>query len=113
MLSKIIEFFKRKQEASKPHCLCSDPQVDKSLQPLQSADGATYKLTISEGCMVCGACEASCPLVFEVTENGVVFRAGYENYLAQELENIKEAIHGCPCEILSIEHRHLVQPGDR
>lgn len=75
------------------------------------------KVWIEEGCIVCNACETTCPEVFLVTEDSCIIRAEVrtdgqedENLEAQaglsgdtgtELADmIEEAAEGCPVEVI-------------
>lgn len=75
---------------------------------------------IEEGCIVCNACETTCPEVFLVTEETCLIRAEARTD-GQQSENrkekvpllltigssladaIEEAAEGCPVEVIKIE----------
>lgn len=78
---------------------------------------AITKVWIEDGCIVCNACETTCPEVFKVTEDTCYIRAevmenGEEGTnlsakaplkadKAAELEGqIEEAAQGCPVEVI-------------
>ncbi len=81
---------------------------------------AITKVWIEEGCIVCNACETTCPEVFNVTEDSCLIRAevridgledtnlqtrsGLSGALGSELEDqIIEAAEGCPVEVIKYE----------
>lgn len=71
---------------------------------------------IEDGCIVCNACETTCPEVFNVTEDTCHIRAEVredgqkdpnaahsplKSVAANDLENqIEEAAQGCPVEVI-------------
>ena len=78
---------------------------------------AITKVWIEEGCIVCNACETTCPEVFNVTEDSCLIRAevrvdgrqdtnlqaqsGLGGAFGSELEDqIIEAAEGCPVEVI-------------
>ncbi len=61
---------------------------------------AIKKVTIEEGCISCGVCEATCPEVFEMPELAEV-KPGVN--LNEYEEEIKEAAENCPVEVIIIE----------
>ena len=81
---------------------------------------AVTAVWIEEGCIVCNACETTCPEVFKVTEESCVILGEVredgntdENETAksplnddngEELEDqIEEAAEGCPVEVIKFE----------
>ena len=81
---------------------------------------AIIKVWIEEGCIVCNACETTCPEVFNVTEDSCLIRAevridglqdtnlqarsGLSGAHGSELEDqIIEAAEGCPVEVIKYE----------
>jgi ferredoxin len=85
-----------------------------------SLDMAIKRVWIEEGCIVCNACETTCPEVFNVTEDSCHIRAesrldGQQNTnltdrseLKPELieslaDQIEEAAEGCPVEVIKFE----------
>ncbi len=81
---------------------------------------AVVKVWIEEGCIVCNACETTCPEVFHVTEDTCTIlpdvredgketenreemsplKAGVGEELADQIE---EAAEGCPVEVIKFE----------
>jgi len=81
---------------------------------------AVIKVWIEEGCIVCNACETTCPEVFSVTddtcmirdevrsdgvmsenrEERAVLKGDFGSELADEIE---EAAEGCPVEVIQFE----------
>jgi ferredoxin len=78
------------------------------------------RVWIEEGCIVCNACETTCPEVFNVTEDSCTIRAdvrddgkdttnlseksALKGNLGQELaDQIEEAAEGCPVEVIKFE----------
>ena len=55
-----------------------------------------------DNCIGCGACEAICPEVFQLNDDGLSTVINDE--ITSELEdNVKEAIEGCPTSAISEE----------
>ncbi|NMP37221.1 MAG: ferredoxin [Clostridiales bacterium] len=52
-----------------------------------------------EGCIGCGLCEATCPEVFKMTENGTA-EAIRETVPSQAEQTAKEAKENCPVEAI-------------
>jgi len=51
-----------------------------------------------ETCIGCGACEATCPNVFELKDGKAYVKKGQEK---SKLACVKEAIEGCPVSAIS------------
>lgn len=51
-----------------------------------------------EKCIGCGACEATCPKVFQLKEGKSTIKKGQEN---SEVECVQQAIEGCPTGAIS------------
>ena len=81
---------------------------------------AITKVWIDEGCIVCNACETTCPEVFKVTEESCFIlgevrtdgaddenreaKSSLKDEFADELEDqIEEAAEGCPVEVIKYE----------
>jgi ferredoxin len=81
---------------------------------------AITKVWIEDGCIVCNACETTCPEVFNVTEDTCHIRAEVREdgakdtnlatkgplkaIAANDLEiQIEEAAQGCPVEVIKFE----------
>ena len=82
--------------------------------------GTVRSVWIEEGCIVCNACETTCPEVFLVTEETCLIR-GEAREDGQQSENrmekatllaafgtdlhdaIEEAAEGCPVEVIKLE----------
>lgn len=81
---------------------------------------AITKVWIEEGCIVCNACETTCPEVFHVTEDTCVIlpdvrEDGQETENREEMSALKEefreeladaieeAAEGCPVEVIKFE----------
>jgi ferredoxin len=88
--------------------------------PLRSIIMAITKVWIEEGCIVCNACETTCPEVFNVTEDSCHIRAEVrvdgtintnlpgksplKGTLGADLaDQIIEAAEGCPVEVIKYE----------
>ena len=53
------------------------------------------KYKVNENCIGCGACEATCPSVFKLQDDG--FAKAIDDEVKQEdLAPAKEAMEGCP-----------------
>ncbi len=81
---------------------------------------AIKRVWIEEGCIVCNACETTCPEVFNVTEDSCHIRAEVRSdgqqttnltekselvaAIGNDLsEQIEEAAEGCPVEVIKFE----------
>jgi ferredoxin len=81
---------------------------------------AITKVWIEEGCIVCNACETTCPEVFSVTEETCKIRAevrvdgqattnldekaALSGTFGKDLaDQIQEAAEGCPVEVIKFE----------
>jgi len=81
---------------------------------------AVTRVWIEEGCIVCNACETTCPEVFNVREDSCTIRADVRsdgvddtNLTARSTlsgatgtelaEQIEEAAEGCPVEVIKFE----------
>jgi ferredoxin len=81
---------------------------------------AIAKVWIEDGCIVCNACETTCPEVFHVTEDTCHIRAevrtdgtqdsnlasktALTDAVSQDLASqIEEAAEGCPVEVIKFE----------
>jgi len=81
---------------------------------------AITKIWIEDGCIVCNACETTCPEVFNVTEDSCLIRAevrqdgtvdtnlekksALTGTLGADLEDqLIEAAEGCPVEVIKFE----------
>ncbi|NOT77988.1 MAG: ferredoxin [Bacteriovoracaceae bacterium] len=62
-----------------------------------AANYAVTKVWIEPGCIVCDACEAIAPLVFEVTDSTCIIRPGAP--LDDGLK-IQDAAEACPVEVI-------------
>ncbi len=61
---------------------------------------AIAKVTIIDGCIVCGLCEQTCPEVFEVTDTARV-RAGVDPNRFED--TVREAADLCPVQVIKVE----------
>jgi ferredoxin len=76
---------------------------------------------IEDGCIVCNACETTCPEVFNVTEDtchiraevrtdgvkdaNLVAKSPLKSSIVSDLENqIEEAAQGCPVEVIKFSN---------
>ena len=81
---------------------------------------AITKVWIEDGCIVCNACETTCPEVFSVTEDTCHIRSEVRsdgsqdtnlstkaalagNTGAELADQIEEAAEGCPVEVIKFE----------
>lgn len=61
---------------------------------------AIKNVTIEEGCISCGVCEATAPDVFEMPEEAIVKKGVNFNEYEEE---IRDAASNCPVEVIIIE----------
>ena len=60
------------------------------------------KPTVSDSCIACGGCEATCPAVFKLEEvDGKMIAVVQEADYEAEKAKIDEAIAGCPVQAIS------------
>ncbi len=81
---------------------------------------AIKRVWIEEGCIVCNACETTCPEVFNVTEDSCFIRSDVREdgkqdtnlaarsalsgtFGADLADQIEEAAEGCPVEVIKFE----------
>jgi ferredoxin len=57
------------------------------------------KVTIEDGCIVCGVCETICPEVFKVNDTAEVLK---DADLEANEEKIREAANSCPVSVIKI-----------
>jgi ferredoxin len=58
------------------------------------------RVWIEPGCIICNACEETCPEVFEVTETDCIVKPGADLSLAMR---IKHAAEECPVLVIKFE----------
>lgn len=65
------------------------------------------KVWIEPGCIICDACETTCPEVFEVKEDSCVVKpeAASPEFLRDKTEAIELAAEECPVEVIRFEAR--------
>jgi ferredoxin len=61
---------------------------------------AISKVTIDDGCIVCGVCETVCPEVFKVDGTAEVLK---EADLEANEAKIREAAGSCPVAVIKVE----------
>jgi ferredoxin len=67
--------------------------------------GTVTKVWIEPGCIVCNACESSCPEVFHVEPESSTIRSEAMNveFLRPRTASIREAAAECPAEVIKFE----------
>lgn len=72
---------------------------------MTDAGDRVTKVWIEPGCIVCNACESSCPDVFHVEPDGSTVRpdALDAEFLGPRAAAIREAAAGCPVEVIKFE----------
>ena len=72
---------------------------------MPDARGTVLKVWIEPGCIVCNACESSCPEVFHVEVESSTVRSEALNveFLAARTAAIREAAAECPAEVIKFE----------
>lgn len=69
---------------------------------LTSRKEVNMKYLVNENCIGCGLCNATCPDIFLMTEDGTAEALDVETDAANE-DSAQEAMHGCPVD--AIEER--------
>lgn len=65
--------------------------------------GAIMKISIDQdNCIGCGSCEALCPELFELREDGVS-HVRSENIKDELLECARDAEEACPVQVITVE----------
>ena len=65
---------------------------------------AITKVWIDEGCIVCNACESTCPDVFHVTDETCEIVENLTPEMFADLEeDIMEAMEECPVEVIKVD----------
>lgn len=57
---------------------------------------------VEDRCIGCGQCEASCPEVFQINDEGFA-EVITDEYKEELVNNIKSAASGCPTDAIEIE----------
>ena len=72
---------------------------------------SVLRVWIEPGCIVCNACEGTCPDVFHVEPDGSTVRPDAMNseLLKSRADAIREAAAGCPVEVIKFE---TASPGE-
>ncbi|HOB74264.1 MAG TPA: ferredoxin [Phycisphaerae bacterium] len=70
------------------------------------------KVWIDPGCIVCSACETTCPDVFEVRETTCVIRpeALHAPFLQSRGQMISDAAEECPVQVIKFETIECEEP---
>lgn len=58
------------------------------------------KVSIEPGCITCGLCEFIAPAIFEVTD---ISRVKKDAPIDQHHTSIKQAVQGCPVQVIQYE----------
>ena len=56
---------------------------------------------VKEGCTGCGLCEAICPEVFRINNDGLA--EAFSEVTAETIDNVREAAESCPVSVIEIE----------
>ena len=73
--------------------------------PMANATGTVLRVWIEPGCIVCNACESSCPDVFHVEPESSTIRAEAldAEFLAARAAAVRDAAAECPAEVIKFE----------
>lgn len=69
---------------------------------------ATYTIVDQETCIVCGACGATAPEIFDYNDEGIAFsildaNAGITEVSEDLEEDLEDAFDGCPTDSIKLE----------
>ena len=66
-------------------------------------DNPIKSVWVEQGCVVCNACEAACPEVFNVTDEDCLIINNDPDFLNQHNEKVIEASDGCCVEVIRVK----------
>jgi ferredoxin len=69
-----------------------------------AANRRIVRVWVQEGCLVCGACEITCPKVFRVTRDTSIVLEGAPDHFEVLRDAIEEAQFGCCVEVIKIAY---------
>lgn len=107
----VVLGFLRLKELYRLSCDRSDPiEVNQSIATEELMAkvldaGGIQRVFVDEGCLVCSACEMTCPEVFEVTDCDCFIRPDASRYYESHVKQISDASLGCCVEVIKIECR--------
>lgn len=61
------------------------------------------RVTIVEGCILCGLCEDTCPEVFRIEPESAVVRPAAGRYLGSHALQVLQAVKECPVHVIKIK----------
>jgi ferredoxin len=72
---------------------------------MTDAKGTVLRVWIEPGCIVCNACESTCPEVFHVEPDSSTVRPEAQDieFLTPRTAAIREAAAECPAEVIKFE----------
>ena len=68
------------------------------------------KYVVKDGCIGCGACEAACPEIFFINDEGLAEARDIE-VPADIAESAEEAMDGCPVGVIEEAESNVMMPG--
>ena len=66
-------------------------------------NGGIKRVFVEEGCMICNACETTCPDVFYVTHETCIIKPNAGKAYESQVNLIVEAMVGCCVDVIRIE----------
>jgi ferredoxin len=103
----MFAWFRKLFEKKCPHCSEVMEKPHRAvLAPAESLNPnrKIARVWIEQGCVICNACETTCPSVFTVSEETASIRPGGKQLFESLRDQIEEAHDGCCVEVIKIEY---------
>lgn len=71
---------------------------------------AVTRVTIVEGCIICGLCEDTCPEVFRIEPATAVVREHAQRYYGTHALRIAQAVRECPVYVIKMKREAQRRP---
>ena len=109
LYKQFINTKERNNGKDSSHCccgndVCRDHRNDHSItKNVQLINNPIQKVWIDEGCMVCNACETTCPEVFKVTDEDCELLLEDPDKLNIHFDEIIESAEGCCVQVIRVQ----------
>jgi len=98
MIAWVKRFFSTDTAPARKCCVQSAAKVQ--LPP----DRRIAKVWIEDGCLICNACEATCPQVFKTLDDHAIVLAGSESSFVDCRDAIEQAAIGCCVAVIRVQY---------